>query len=482
MNCLPKSPRRTNQVRYQTRILDSREDSDHEYFNDYAADLDVSATAKAKETEYILSNAVDLAERNTGSILCFQNVSSKSSALQLGRRVSSIRSVEEMAFAHNLEERASLSSVGGSLDGGRSLPTFIRVEKGSGQPISAQKSWESMWSSDDDGADHPPGAHRSAPVGNKAPVTRSWSKLRNLLDREVDEATNEAAAPHRSATRSFDVVENIKTVRRQSRKLKRVQNPNISDTENMRSPAQAKDLPVEVALQENKKRWGRPRMGMHTSPEDTSVEKEMAPSEEEIFTTLDSEHEVDTTQEVSPDVSRVDEFETGDEAVGLDYENVEIEFQRTKKGWGWWRNNTELVLAPYERESEKMPELESKVECSQAEGMAEHSMSPHVIQTDEDACNNGTITLKSSSVDVTPTPYQKHGEVFQEIPLIEALGEWTGLTPPMEGEKNKYVPAVKHPNSVPVQGLSDVPTTNPTMNLSAEEAQSMECVWLSGIF
>jgi hypothetical protein len=435
MNCLPSSSLRREQSRFEPRIIDSREDFEADDFNDDTNPF-VDEIAKAKRMENILTNAVDLAERNTGSILCFQNVSSKSSAVQLGRRISSIRSIEKMALSDCPEDHDTITSDESSFNSAKSFPTFLRVEKGD-PAVLAQKSWDSLWSSsNNDGDDNVRGA--SAPdVDDKVLLpTRSWNKLRRSLGKEAEEASNAAKEAERS-TNCFDIGGSVKN-RQDPRKGIREQTANSGIEGLPQRSTEAKDLSVEIALKGKKTRWGhlgRREKCVATKP---PYEGEKVPIE--MVKKMDSEEDVDKTQEVSFDVSSIDETGNNDESIELSEQSLGTLIPERKRGWGWRKNKKTQVLARPCLENKEALDPESTVGHTETDFAGVPAESPRLLQIDNIVIDGPDDKLKST--------FAYNGE-------MRTLGQ--------AGKP------------------SDMSAAHPAVNnLSVEESQSMECVWLSG--
>ena len=138
--------------RFEARIIAEKDDdSNYPYRNEYECDDDddEDPAKKAEEMEKILGNALTLTERNNGSILSLQR-SGANSAIEMGRRIASLRSPEEMVAsdAHlNNNDTFNYISRSSSLQSVASLPTFIKVERGH-SVILAQRSWDVIMSED----------------------------------------------------------------------------------------------------------------------------------------------------------------------------------------------------------------------------------------------------------------------------------------------------------------------------------------------
>jgi hypothetical protein len=235
MNCIQYS---TGRHRYDHRIVDPQEE-EYEDFQEFLRAHPCDAEKrKAEEMENFLGNALSMAERSSGSILCLQKMTPMN-AIEFGRRMSSLRSMGSNASTRetNLTDGVDMTS-SNSFQRSATLPTFLKVEPGN-PAILTQKSWETInYSTDSETDDGEVPMHR---IKQAFPArTRSWNKLRKTIDKE-ERASKQ---PKRSG-RLGNV---FPSLRRNSNRKK--------------SQSFAKEVPVEVSLQAPKKRsWGGLRRG-----------------------------------------------------------------------------------------------------------------------------------------------------------------------------------------------------------------------------
>ena len=226
--------------------------SDGDEFSDYE-----NSSKTAVEMENILGHALALTERSNGSIHSLER-SGLNSAIEIGRRIGSMHSREEMGIpnAHlsrsdsfsNLSRSSSLGSV-------ESLPTFVRVEREDSLFVS-QPAWENF-------IDH---EEKEDEQANRPKTSnRSWNKLR----REVYEETKGASqyedeiSPQRTRSIGRRALGFPKKMLRDSRNILRgdtLEKRNRSDPNNKNEEIRkgyAKDYDVEVTLQTKKTFWER---------------------------------------------------------------------------------------------------------------------------------------------------------------------------------------------------------------------------------
>jgi hypothetical protein len=249
LNCIPRSSTRE---RFLARVIDAKED-DEEVEEFMRMNPYEHGTSKAVEMENILGNALSMAERSNGSLLCFQQMT-PNNAIEMGRRISSLRSLEELAVVERNDDdksnfAPSLSSPI-SFQETRSLPTFLKVE--SGHPaILTQKSWETILSTDDEEVH---GAQATAQLCQDIPANpptrgRSWKKLRTTISKEAKESKNPP---------------NVRGLGGGTKKIEGFRKVFAGDNSNgmNRSESFAKDCPIEVSLHpkdKKRRRWGRSR-------------------------------------------------------------------------------------------------------------------------------------------------------------------------------------------------------------------------------
>ncbi|KAG7356342.1 hypothetical protein IV203_001028 [Nitzschia inconspicua] len=245
MNCIHNIP---GQERYNPRIFDNNHDDDEDSVQEfYRANPCLREKEKAQQMENVLGDAISLAERNSGSIICLQKLTAMN-AVEFGRRISTFRSMkefeetkeEDMSTPHDLTHWASLAS-SRSMQRTASLPTFLKVERGD-PAILTQKSWETISRTDSESEDDENEKTTSAAV----PVTpsRSWNKLRKTLSREE---RNAVKSRKKESNVGLSLTTRASPFRLFSRK----------NTEPEGPQSFAKNSDVEVSLQSEKKRgWG----------------------------------------------------------------------------------------------------------------------------------------------------------------------------------------------------------------------------------
>jgi hypothetical protein len=165
----------------KTRIIDEDEE---EFRSDYPyGDTYDNEDRKADAIENNLFDALTTVERSNGSLLCLQQFGTNS-AVEMGRRISSLRSPEEMGVSGDVKlndsEALCSASRSSSLHGAKAIPTFIKVERGN--TFLAQKSWDAIMSDslEDDKRMTNTGCNSSSANVNEFPTSRrrSWTKLR----------------------------------------------------------------------------------------------------------------------------------------------------------------------------------------------------------------------------------------------------------------------------------------------------------------
>lgn len=138
------------------------DDDDYDEFLQADAEFIEAERSKAEEVEKTISGAIGVAERTHGSLLYFQS-SSKERAIEMGRHVSSLRSLEEFRQFQEMQQHqkaagcgprvlesppqggddtASIGSIG-SYRSAESHTTFLKVPKVD-PAILIMQSWESM--------------------------------------------------------------------------------------------------------------------------------------------------------------------------------------------------------------------------------------------------------------------------------------------------------------------------------------------------
>jgi hypothetical protein len=196
---------------------------------------DDGSLSKAEEAEEMLGEALQFAEKRTGSLLAFQKAP-RHQAVQLGRRVSS--------FSDGTDDASSIRSYNSKW----TEPIFVKVPKGD-PTILTQKSWDSIMgitSAVEGRAEEQPWCEsnettvRKKPLPNEAnPAVfkpRTWDKLRSTI--EAEEKNN------RRFSFGSGLKKSIGKLRRPRRKSDELGEP--SDTENIVNTT-AKSAPPVLA-------------------------------------------------------------------------------------------------------------------------------------------------------------------------------------------------------------------------------------------
>jgi hypothetical protein len=242
MNCISVPGR----DRYNARVVDANtEDDDDSVQEFYRAHPCILEKEKAQQMESVLENAITMAERSSGSIICLQQMT-EMNAVELGRRISTFRSMkdyeeskEEADAPHALSNLATLTT-SRSMQSAASLPTFLKVERGN-PAILTQKSWDTISRTDSESEEDQYGSGKKKTTAAVVTPTRSWNKLRQTLSKEERTAKQESKRSLARASGSSGRRSNLF-----SRKK--------SET---RPKSFANDIDVEVSLQsETKKGWG----------------------------------------------------------------------------------------------------------------------------------------------------------------------------------------------------------------------------------
>jgi hypothetical protein len=154
------------------------EEADNAQLKDLEEDDDNRSLAEGMEE--MLGDALQLAEQRTGSLVALQKVP-RYKAVQLGRRVSTFRSIEDV------DDGCSVRSFNSKLDSRSAKePVFVKVPKGD-PAILTQKSWEIIRGdsySEGEELEPQPVTKVVDPVVLK---TRKWDKLRTTLEKEENE-------------------------------------------------------------------------------------------------------------------------------------------------------------------------------------------------------------------------------------------------------------------------------------------------------
>ncbi len=154
---------------FQTEIV-ADQDSPSNYFDKHELQEYEESARKAAEMELILGKALAVHQRDTGSIHKMERYG-EHSAIEVGKRIASMHSRDEMSAANARLGRANSFDSGTSSTA--SLPTFVRVQSGD-SVLKPQNSWDEelkKYDSDDQSLSNlPPG--------------RDWSKLRREFDEQ----------------------------------------------------------------------------------------------------------------------------------------------------------------------------------------------------------------------------------------------------------------------------------------------------------
>ena len=236
-------------------VSDKDEDSNYSYgYGDEFLDYD-SPSKRATEMENILGNALALTERSNGSIHSLGRTGTNS-AIEIGRRIGSMHSREEMSIlgGDDLSHTDSFSNLSrsSSLGSTASLPTFVRVEGHSVPGILSQKSWDDTIS----------GRHEETEddqIPRSGTSGRSWNKLRReVYEESKGTSLYEGDDLRRSRSIGRRALGFSKKILRDSRNIalgdavtrrnRSEKNPNIRK-------GYAKDYDVEVTLQNKKTFW-----------------------------------------------------------------------------------------------------------------------------------------------------------------------------------------------------------------------------------
>mmetsp|Transcript_15972 Transcript_15972/g.36989 ORF Transcript_15972/g.36989 Transcript_15972/m.36989 type:complete len:405 (+) Transcript_15972:117-1331(+) len=267
----------------KAEIIAEKDDSLIYQYDDDFSEFNEDHSKKAREMEIILGNALAMTESNNGSIRSLQR-SGTNSAIEIGRRIGSLHSRENLANseAHlSNNDSSSYISRTSSFGSAVSLPTFVKADKADSM-IFAQQSLENMMFDHNDknndenscqntGSDHM--SHKR--TSNNTDITttdapmpnRSWSKLR----REVNEEARATTTREKEESPTFRRTQSIGRIAlRFPKKTFRVsRKKSSSDTRQNRSSSDrskednkgrkgyAKDYDVEVSLQTQKKVWDR---------------------------------------------------------------------------------------------------------------------------------------------------------------------------------------------------------------------------------
>jgi hypothetical protein len=555
-----------------TRIIDSNYYYDDKDKEEEEEEGIVQEMEKARHIESVLCTAMTLAERNTGSMLCFQNVTSQSCAEELGRSLSCVRSIENTSnridtINHDVHEDDS--SLGGSrstsssrisrstssscsFNSVQSFPTFLRVEQG--DPIElAQKSWESLFLLENEGRNVDSGSNadnnniRGGPSSSSVVVMddktkvvlatetpRSWNKLRKSMKQEMPSQKDDDYY-HDNADDDNDIVvvgternesnyrnEHLPRPKMENRPKKGFPKTKGNNDEKVgRSTVQqqsmmvAKDVCVEISLTEQKTLWrrlgrGRTRTGVNNTtttmmPTSTStIASPQGDVEKDMPTyTMDPIHDdvnadMDKTQDVTLDVSSSNDDDDNNNKDGSNDKGMELKtvntITRRKVGWGWRKNEAERTdNRPRIIENrDVVSTLQSKGKEELERDLAEEptSESPRVVPIDDCDDDDDIVdrpqdsTESTTATTVNPVELPILAQIVKGSTFLDALSEWTRFLTPSEPSHplcstSENPPIVECEGHVTEETKSIISDTNPATMLSVEEAQSMECVWLS---
>mmetsp|Transcript_6623 Transcript_6623/g.14344 ORF Transcript_6623/g.14344 Transcript_6623/m.14344 type:complete len:418 (+) Transcript_6623:130-1383(+) len=273
---------------FEAEIVDGDDDSCYAFSDGSYDSENEDPFKKAVELENILGNALAMAERSNGSIHSLSR-NGTNSAIEVGRRIASKHSLEEIAASNglqfdndnNVNDAHSYVSRTSSLGSVASLPTFVRVNDE--EPIIYPKrSWDvpvSEYREDEHSlnTEIESKSPRSVMGGNfsvtpqtlaSTPQTiskRSWNKLRREVDEEKwsKKPQDEGIA----ATRTMSMGRNgfgfrKKGLQDSSKKsAKKISNDtNGINRTSSDIESYAKDYDVEVSLQHNNSKqgfWGK---------------------------------------------------------------------------------------------------------------------------------------------------------------------------------------------------------------------------------
>jgi hypothetical protein len=262
--------------RFKARIIDKDEE---EFHSDYPyGDTYDNEDRRADAIENTLFDALTTVERSNGSLLSLQQYGTNS-AVEMGRRISSLRSPKEMGVSGDVKlndsETLRSASRSSSLHSAKSMPTFIKVERGN--TFLAQKSWDAIMSDsleDDKRMTNTSRTSRSANV-NEFPTSRrrSWTKLRREVNDKDTRFKENARIPlvgrFVSRIKKKNSLDSLNSNKLPNSSFKGQRNNrgegtnstcsrgDVSNNKKNSSLNYAKDYDIEVSLQDRKTNWRR---------------------------------------------------------------------------------------------------------------------------------------------------------------------------------------------------------------------------------
>jgi len=259
-----------NKKLFKAEIIAEKDDGSNYPEGDEFSEYE-NSSKKAAEMETILGNALAMTERSNGSIHSLQR-SGTNSAIEIGRRIATMYSRENMAISDaHLENNDSFSYISrtSSLGSVVSLPTFVKVDR-EDPIIFAQQSWDNTTSDNHEFKDeqkssvntgYESASHRSFLNNTNAPeseaskpkvLNRSWNKLRREVDGEARAMAKEGDEMDITPRRIQSIGSKVLGFR------KKVEKFISSDPNNKNTRIRegyAKDYDVEVSLRNRKKKW-----------------------------------------------------------------------------------------------------------------------------------------------------------------------------------------------------------------------------------
>lgn len=228
--------------KYKAQVVAERDDSSRYFDGDDYSDFEDSCK-KAAEMEIILGNALAMHARDNGSIHSLERYG-EHSAIEVGRRIGTMHSREEMAASHT--DSYDFGSRTSSLGSAASLPTFVRVQREDSMLL-RQRSW------DEEKHEEP-----QAPYDLPKTSTRTWSKLRREFDEEsrAKHEENGEAGPRCTQAIETRAKELTKILRDTSNRSSGYGLKQRRPSESIQRGV-AKDYDVEVTLKSKKKIWER---------------------------------------------------------------------------------------------------------------------------------------------------------------------------------------------------------------------------------
>jgi len=278
MNIFRSSRSSRSKENFRTEIVAEGDDgSSYRYYYGDEFSEDENPSKQAVEMENILGNALALTERSNGSIHSLQR-SGTNSAVEIGRRIASIHSRENMAISDaHLVNNDSFSYISrtSSFDSSASLPTFVKIAREGDPDIVRQHSWDNMMSNDYEEKDDEQNSSGNAGYYNTnnlesalRPKTsnRSWNKLRREVDQESGviniegEENLQQRVPSLGKRASDFRKKIIRDFRNKSNHDEQIKNHSINRNQGGMEQRKgiAKDYDVEVTLENRKKSfWDR---------------------------------------------------------------------------------------------------------------------------------------------------------------------------------------------------------------------------------